>query len=99
VRSSVPVAYLSAKLCDVFPDGTSALVSRGLLNLTHREGHNRPRPVEPGTRMDVLVRLDAAAHASRDREQTLRSERATYLPSVISPDFCHWSRSDRVAAS
>jgi uncharacterized protein len=33
VTPSVPVAYLSAKLCDVFPDGTSALVTRGLVNL------------------------------------------------------------------
>ena len=29
MRSSAPVAFLSAKLCDVFPDGTSALVTRG----------------------------------------------------------------------
>ena len=34
VTSSAPVAYLSAKLCDVFPDGTSSLVTRGMLNLT-----------------------------------------------------------------
>ena len=40
VRSSAPVAYLSAKLCEVLPDGTSALVSRGLLNLTHRDSHD-----------------------------------------------------------
>ncbi len=43
VTSPVPVAYLSAKLCDVFPDGTSALAGRGLLNLTHRDGHDAPR--------------------------------------------------------
>jgi predicted acyl esterase len=30
VGASAPVAFLSAKLCDVFPDGTSALVARGL---------------------------------------------------------------------
>ena len=29
-----PIAYLSVKLNDVWPDGTSALVTRGLLNLT-----------------------------------------------------------------
>ena len=40
VTSPEPVAYVSAKLCDVFPDGTSALAGRGLLNLTHR---GRPR--------------------------------------------------------
>jgi predicted acyl esterase len=33
VGASAPVAFLSAKLCDVFPDGTSALVARGFLNL------------------------------------------------------------------
>ena len=36
VTSPHPVAFLSARLCDVFPDGTSALVSRGILNLTHQ---------------------------------------------------------------
>ena len=41
VTSPVPVAYVSAKLCDVFPDGTSALAGRGLLNLTHRDGPRR----------------------------------------------------------
>ena len=37
-----PVAFVSAKLCDVFPDGTSSLLSRGLLNLTHRDVTHRP---------------------------------------------------------
>jgi hypothetical protein len=58
-----PNALVCVRLCDVFPDGTSALVSRGLLNLTHREGHARPRPAEPGTPMDALVLLDAAAYS------------------------------------
>src|SRR4029077_14971761 len=48
LRSSVPVTYLNAKLCDVFEDGTSALVTRGLLNLTQRESRTDPRPLEPG---------------------------------------------------
>jgi uncharacterized protein len=30
VGASAPVAFLSAKLCDVFPDGTSALVAPGV---------------------------------------------------------------------
>ena len=34
VASSAPVAFVSAKLTDVFPDGTSSLLTRGLLNLT-----------------------------------------------------------------
>ena len=48
VESSAPVAYLSAKLCDVHPDGTSQLVTRGLLNLTHRDSRGAPRAARAG---------------------------------------------------
>lgn len=61
VRSSVPVTYLSAKLCDVFPDGTSALVSRGILNLTHRDSHVDPKPLTPGESYDITLELDATS--------------------------------------
>lgn len=61
VRSSVPVAFLSVKLCDVFPDGTSALVTRGIANLTHRESHEAPSPLEPGRAYRVDVELDATS--------------------------------------
>jgi predicted acyl esterase len=59
--SSVPVAFLSAKLCDVFPDGTSALVSRGVLNLAHRESSARPSPLEPGALVRVGLELEATS--------------------------------------
>jgi predicted acyl esterase len=61
VRSSAPVAYLSAKLCDVHPDGTSQLVTRGLLNLTHRNSREDPTPLEPGTPYRVSVELEATS--------------------------------------
>lgn len=61
VTSSHPVAFLSARLCDVFPDGASALVSRGVLNLAHREGHDRPTPLEPGTPTAVELELEATS--------------------------------------
>ncbi len=35
VRSNQQYGHVSVKLCDVFPDGTSALVTRGMLDLTH----------------------------------------------------------------
>ena len=43
-----PVAFAAARLCEVLPDGTSALVSRGILNLTHRGSHADPEPLVPG---------------------------------------------------
>jgi predicted acyl esterase len=61
VTSSAPVAYLSAKLCDVFPDGTSALVTRGLLNLAHRESRKEPSPLDPGTPVRVTVELEVTS--------------------------------------
>ena len=37
------------KLCDVFPDGTSALVARGTLDLAFRDGvHGAAAPLVPG---------------------------------------------------
>ena len=38
------------RLCEVFPDGTSTLVTRALLNLTHRESDEHPAPLVPGER-------------------------------------------------
>ena len=61
VRSSVPVAFVSAKLCDVLADGTSVLVSRGILNLTHRSSHRAPEPLVPGDTYEVRVELDATS--------------------------------------
>lgn len=43
-----PRANLCARLCDVAPDGTSALIAYGVLNLTHRESHEFPKLLKPG---------------------------------------------------
>jgi len=61
LRLSHPVAFLSAKLCDVLEDGTSVLVSRGILNLTHRDSHTTPKPVVPGETVEVSLELDATS--------------------------------------
>ena len=61
VASSAPVAYLSARLCDVHPDGTSQLVTRGLLNLTHRASREEPSSLEPGRAYDVSFELDVTS--------------------------------------
>ena len=61
VMSSAPVAYVSVKLCDVFPDGTSALVGRGLLNLTHRDSSSHPEALEPGRAYQVQIGMDATS--------------------------------------
>jgi hypothetical protein len=61
VTPDAAVSYLSVKLCDLFPDGTSALVTRALLNLTHRNGHDHPAPLEPGRPATVEIELEATS--------------------------------------
>jgi len=61
VGASAPVAFLSAKLCDVLPDGTSTLVARGLLNLTRRRSLTEPEPMRPGVVEEVELELDATS--------------------------------------
>jgi predicted acyl esterase len=61
LRSDVPIAYLSAKLCDVFADGTSALVTRGLLNLAHRQSFDTSSLIPIGEPIDVRVELEATS--------------------------------------
>jgi len=62
VSSTAEVAFVAVKLCDVAPDGTSVLISKGGLNLTHRESDERPQPLVPGRIYDVAIPLLAAAY-------------------------------------
>ncbi len=62
VASDRPNALLAVRLCDVAPSGASTLISWGLLNLTHRESHEHPTPLEPGKPYAVTVRLNAIGH-------------------------------------
>lgn len=63
VRADRPQAQLAVRLCEVAPDGASRLVTAGLLNLTHRDGHADPQPLEPGTAYRVRVPLLPTGHA------------------------------------
>jgi predicted acyl esterase len=75
-----PSALVCVRLCDVFPDGTSALVNRGLLNLTHRESHEEPAPLEPGTRYEVRVPIDFTAYSVPAGHRLRVAVSPTYWP-------------------
>ena len=86
ISADAPAASVSVKLCDVFPDGTSALVARGTLDLTFRDGvHGAPTPLVPGQEYDVSVDLDACAYAFAPG-QTLRvSIAGADWPNTVAP--------------
>jgi putative CocE/NonD family hydrolase len=80
LESDRPQALVCVRLCDVFPDGSSALVTRGLLNLTHRDSHEHPEPLEPGRRYRVRVELDSIAYAVPRGHRLRVAVSSTYWP-------------------
>ncbi len=71
LSSDCAAGLIAARLCDVAPDGSSTLISFGLLNLKLRDGRDRLSPVVPGAFMDITIRLNdtgwrlAAGHKLR----------------------------------
>jgi uncharacterized protein len=58
-----PVALVAARLLDIAPDGAATRVTYGVLNLTHRGGHERPEPLASGRRYRVRLTLNDIAQA------------------------------------
>ena len=62
---SAEVGTIAVRLCDVDPQSkSSSLVSYGVLNLTHRESHEKPEALEPGKLYrNFKISLNHIAHA------------------------------------
>ena len=61
LSSDQPVAMVAVRLSDLAPDDKATRVTYGLLNLTHRDSHEFPSPLEPGRSYRVRVRLNEIA--------------------------------------
>ncbi|MEM7536287.1 MAG: CocE/NonD family hydrolase [Chloroflexota bacterium] len=57
-----PQASIAVRLCDVAPDGTTALVTWGLLNLSHRDSHEHPAAMPINTSTDITVKLSICGY-------------------------------------
>jgi hypothetical protein len=79
------VALLTAKLCDVFPDGTSALVARGFLNLAQRRSGTDPEPMPPGVVEAVELELDATSWVFPAGHRLRLSLAGTDWPNLVPP--------------
>ena len=98
LTSSVPVVYLSAKLCDVHPDGTSQLVTRGLLNLTHRESRESPSPLVPGEPVEVTVELEVTSWVFEPGHRIRLDLAGSDWPNVWPPPYAGSLEIDRGAS-
>jgi putative CocE/NonD family hydrolase len=82
VAVDAPVATLVARLADVAPDGTSAQVSAGILNLTHRRSHEVPEPLEAGRVEVATVQLRPAGYRFQPRHRIRVSLASSAWPVV-----------------
>lgn len=78
--SDKPQALVAVRLNDVAPDGRSARVTVGLLNLTHRDSHEDAIALTPGQTYTATVDLDDIAHAFPPGHRIAVSLSTTYYP-------------------
>jgi uncharacterized protein len=77
-----PLAFIAARLCDVDEDDSSARVTYGVLNLTHRNSHGEPTPLEPGRRYRVRLQLNDIAYGFPAGHRVRLALSTSYWPIV-----------------
>ena len=82
VSSDAPQALLVATLCEVFPDGAATRISYGILNLSHRHGHEQPEALTPGQGYRVTLKLNDIGHCFGKGNRIRLSISNAYWPLV-----------------
>lgn len=77
-----PLALLAVRLCDVSPTGSATLVTRGVLNLTHRDNREQPAALEPGKPYRVCIILNSAGYRFPQGHRLRLTVAPTYWPWV-----------------
>jgi uncharacterized protein len=87
VASDRANANLAVRLCDVHPSGESLRASYGILNLSHRNGHEAPSPLIAGQRYQVRIQLNDAGSVFPAGHRIRLALSTTYWPMIWpSPD-------------
>jgi hypothetical protein len=85
VNSDQPVAMVAVRLSDVASDDKATRVTYGLLNLTHRESHERPTPLEPGESYRVSFKLNDVGYVFPAGHRLRLSISTSYWPLAWPP--------------
>ncbi len=80
VAADRPLALLAVRLCDVSPEGSVTLVTRGFLNLTQRDSREQPASLEPGRPYNVHVALGSIAYRLHQGHRLRLTVAPTYWP-------------------
>ena len=85
LSSNEPVAMVAVRLSDVQPDDKATRITYGLLNLTHRNGHENPQPLEPGRRYRIILQLNGVAQRFPKGHRLRLSISTSYWPLAWPP--------------
>jgi len=80
VASNAAQAQMIVRLCDLRPDGSSALITMGLLNLRHRDGFEQAHDLVPGAVYEVEITLDQTAYHLPEGHQLRLAVSNSYWP-------------------
>ncbi|AXE79515.1 CocE/NonD family hydrolase [Streptomyces atratus] len=80
IRMDVPRGQAIARLCDVAPDGSSTLVTRGALNLSARHGRDRAEDWPVGGTEDVTFDLNGIGHTFPPGHRIRLAVSSSYWP-------------------
>jgi predicted acyl esterase len=63
LESDQPAALVAVRLNDVAADGAATRITYGVLNLTHRDGHETPEALRAGARYSIRVQLNETGYS------------------------------------
>ncbi|MBI2193850.1 MAG: CocE/NonD family hydrolase [Planctomycetes bacterium] len=82
VSATAEVMPVAVRLCEVAPDGTSFLVTKGILNVTRRNGMDLAQPLPAGNRTELSLELEATAWTFRPGHRIRVSVNGSDFPNV-----------------
>lgn len=74
--------FVVARLGDLRPDGSVAFITMGVLNLTHRQGHDSVTPLIPGQPIEVELALNDIAYRLPAGHRLRLSLSTAYWPMI-----------------
>ncbi|MCP1169516.1 CocE/NonD family hydrolase [Limimaricola litoreus] len=83
-----PRAQLVVRLCDLRPDGTSMLITMGLLDLRNRDGFETKADLTPGETVEVILDLDETAYRLPAGHRLRLAVAGSYWPYVWPEPEC-----------
>ncbi len=77
-----PLGLVTVRLCDLRPDGTSALITMGVMNLAAHESYAHPTKLIPNQPIAINFDLDQIAYRIPEGHQLRIALSSTYWPFV-----------------